>query len=253
MKILLTNDDGYKAHGINEMFKALSEKHDTTMIAPDRERSSCGHAITLTKALRLEKFKDNCFHCSGFPADCILMGVGHVFKGDLPDIVISGPNHGANLGQDRFYSGTMAAAREASFRNLPAISISLALGEERNELVFDNCQKYISKLLEGGIKDLIPKGAILNINVPNIDSSEIKGVKLTRPGLQIYTEDVLEREDFRGSKYYWVGGRYDGYEDLPGSDCNEVYNGYISVDLQFVCSNHGEANMEEIKRVINCF
>lgn len=253
MKILLTNDDGYKALGINKMFKALSEDHETVMIAPDRERSSCGHAITLTKALRLKEFEEKKFHCSGFPADCILMGVGHVFKGDPPDIVISGPNHGANLGQDRFYSGTMAAAREASFRKLPAISISLALGQDNRELAFEGCTKYIKNLLESGIKDLIPYGSILNINVPNIDPSEIKGVKLTKPGLQVYTEDVLEREDFRGSKYYWVGGRYDGYEDIPGSDCNEVYNGYISVDLQFVASNHGEVDMDKLMKVIDCY
>lgn len=252
MKILLTNDDGYKAKGINDLFESLHNKFDVTMIAPDRERSSCGHAITLTKALRLNEFAPHQYQCTGFPADCVLIGVGHLFKNEKIDLIISGPNHGANLGQDRFYSGTMAAAREGAFRGVKSISISLVMSHFERDINFDVCKHYISKLIENNINTYIPKGAILNINVPNLPLSQIKGVRYTSPGVQKYTEDVMEREDFRGSKYYWVGGRYDGYEPIEGSDCNAIYEGFISVDLQYISVINDDVDEEKVKEIIDC-
>ena len=125
MKILISNDDGVHADGIHFLNEELKKSFNTLVIAPHRERSSCGHGISLGEPLRVEKVKDSVFNCSGLPADCVLVGVGQLMKDDLPDIVISGINHGANLGQDRFYSGTIAAAREGAFRGFPSIAISL--------------------------------------------------------------------------------------------------------------------------------
>lgn len=252
MKILLTNDDGYKAVGINSLFDVLSKKFIVTMVAPDRERSSCGHAISLTKALRLNDLGSNKYNCSGFPADCILMSVGHLLKNNKPDLVVSGPNHGANLGQDRFYSGTIAAAREACFRGYKAIAVSVVQLDQKKDFDFKLANDYIEKLISNGIEKIIPDGAILNINVPNISANELEGVSIAKSGHQVYTEDVLERSDFRGKTYYWIGGKYDGYKDIPGSDCNIVFKKRISVEIQYVSSSADRVDEELLTRTINC-
>lgn len=252
MKILLTNDDGYKAVGINTLFDTLSKKFTVTMVAPDRERSSCGHAISLTKALRLTDLGSNKYNCSGFPADCILMSVGHLLKDNKPDLIVSGPNHGANLGQDRFYSGTIAAAREACFRGHKAIAVSVVQLDPKEDFDFKLANEYIEKLISNGVNEIIPKGAILNINVPNIAKSELEGIAIAKSGHQVYTEDVLERSDFRGKSYYWIGGKYDGYQDIPGSDCNIVFSKRISVEIQYVGSDADRVDEELLKRTINC-
>ncbi len=232
MKVLISNDDGIGASGIQFLKEELEKTHHVTTIAPNTERSSCGHGITLGEPLRVKQISPNTYSCTGYPADCILIGLGHILKDDRPDIVVSGINHGANLGQDRFYSGTIAAAREATFRNIPAIAVSLVTINPKDIKHFDVASEFIARLLALNIHDIIPSMALINVNVPNLPWSKISGVKYTTPGIQKYTEEVIERVDGRGGQYYWVGGTYEGYEDIDGSDCVEVGNGYITVDLQ---------------------
>ncbi len=232
MKVLLSNDDGIQASGINFLNDELSKGHQTTVIAPHKERSSCGHGISLGEPLRVNKIRDNYYECSGFPADCVLIGVGQMMKNELPDLVISGINHGANLGQDRYYSGTMAAAREAAFRGIPSIAVSLVTIGIRDVEHFDVAAKFIAKIVDRNIQKYIPPMCLLNVNVPNIPEEKIAGVKVCFAGFQQYSEEVVEREDTRGRKYYWVGGTYIGPKQIPGSDCDAVFNNYISLDLQ---------------------
>jgi 5'-nucleotidase len=232
MRILISNDDGVRANGIKFLREELSKNNDVITIAPNRERSSCGHGITLGEPIRVNELSENVYSCSGYPADCILVGIGHICKDDKPDLIVSGINHGANLGQDRYYSGTIAAAREGAFRGIPAIAISLVTQSLKDVEHFEVASKFVAQLVDKNIHKLIPSMCVLNINVPNLPWEKIAGVKVTNTGFQKYSEEVVEREDTRGRNYYWVGGTYRGYEEIPGSDCYEVYNGYISVNLQ---------------------
>lgn len=232
MHILISNDDGIHANGINFLKEELSKDFQVTTIAPNKERSSCGHGITLGEPIRAEQVDKNTYTCTGFPADCVLIGLGHILKDNRPDLIVSGINHGANLGQDRYYSGTIAAAREGAFRGVPSIAVSLVTKNIKDVEHFDIASEFISDLVKKDIHKLIPKMSVLNVNIPNLPWEKIAGVKMTNTGFQKYSEEVVERVDTRGRNYYWVGGTYRGHEEVPGSDCYEVYNGYISVNLQ---------------------
>jgi 5'-nucleotidase len=232
VKILTSNDDGIEAIGNKSLREALALSHKVVTIVPDRERSSCGHGLSLGKALRMKKVSESLFSCSGQPADCILLGLGHILRDDIPDIVIAGINHGANLGQDRYYSGTIAAAREGAFRGIPAIAVSLCQQPGDDSFEFDQCSLFVKKLVDGGIGDKIPRNSVLNINYPNIKAEKINGVKYTISGWQEYTDEIIERVDNRDKPYYWLGGRYKGHTSIEGSDGNAIAEGFISLNLQ---------------------
>lgn len=249
MKILLSNDDGVHASGINFLYEELCNSFDTLIIAPNKERSSCGHGVTLGEPIRVKQLKENIYECSGYPADCILVGLGQICKDDLPDLVVSGINHGANLGQDRFYSGTIAAAREAAFRRIPSIAISLVTLSLKDVEHFNIAAKFIKKLIKADIHNFIPPLCVLNINVPNISEEEISGARFTFAGYQNYSEEVVKRTDTRGKEYYWVGGTYKGPDDIPGSDGNAIREGYISLDLQSLTGTEPKMLMQAKDRL----
>jgi 5'-nucleotidase len=240
MRILISNDDGVQAQGINILNDELLKKFQTVVIAPAGERSSCGHGITLGEPIRVKEVKENIYSCSGYPADCILIGLGNHMKDNKPDLVISGINHGANLGQDRFYSGTIAAAREACFRGIKSIAVSLVTKSIKDVEHFDVAAEFVSELVGNHIHDYIPELCVLNINVPNISWEKVAGVKLVFAGFQNYTEEVVERIDTRGRQYYWVGGTHQGFTSIEGSDCNAVEEGFITLNLQ----NHSEKELD---------
>ncbi len=234
MNILLTNDDGVHSPGLKILRETLSSVANVVVVAPMQERSTTGHTLTLDHTLRLIEIEENVFGCSGFPADCSLMGIAQIFKmkGQKVDLVISGINRGANLGQDIFYSGTVAAAREAAFHNVPAISVSSCMDfkiTEKNDLFYYTASNFIKTLVQSNISTFIPPMTLMNINVPWANQSEIKGVKVTKAGFRNYSEDIAERVDFRGRNYYWIGGVYEGYENLPDSDCQAIEDKLISV------------------------
>lgn len=231
-KVLISNDDGYFADGIKTLNKYLKNEFDTLVIAPDRERSSCGHGISLNDPIRLKEMEPNVLACNGLPADCILVGVGAILKDSKPDFIVSGINHGANLGQDRFYSGTMAAAREGTFRNIKSVSVSLVTKIGDKDTYFETAAHYILRFLKSDLAQKIPKNCLVNVNVPNRKLENISGVKLSDPGFQDYTEEVLVREDVRERSYYWLGGTYRGHIPIEGSDCDHVEDGYVAFDLQ---------------------
>jgi 5'-nucleotidase len=229
MRILLANDDGVFAPGIRSLFKELSPSYETLIIAPLEERSTTGHSLSLDKPLRLEKLENNIYGCSGFPGDCVLMGLGHVMKNNRPDVVVSGINRGANLGQDLYYSGTIAAAREAAFHNVPSIAVSLVFNSVADEHRYDVAAKVISFCLAEGLYKHCPPLTLLNINVPNIPLNEIKGCKFTEIGFRNYSEEIHARVDARNREYFWIAGLYEGHNNNPDSDSTAVHDGYVAI------------------------
>jgi 5'-nucleotidase len=229
MRILLANDDGVMAPGIRSLYHELRTAFTTTIIAPLEERSTTGHSLSLDKPLRLEKIEENIYGCSGFPGDCVLLGLGHLLKDSRPDVVVSGINRGANLGQDLYYSGTIAAAREAAFHKIPSIAVSLVFNAVNEEHRYDVAATFIYWCLEAGLHKSCPQYSLININVPNLPMKEIRGCKLTEVGFRRYSEEIHARIDARNRDYYWIAGLYEGFNENPHSDCQAVKDGYIAI------------------------
>lgn len=233
MQILLSNDDGVQSIGLRKLYKELQRLGDVTVVAPLSEMSTCGHSLTLHKPLRLVKIDKDIYGVSGTPADCINVGMSEVLK-KKPDLVVSGVNRGANLGQDIFYSGTVSAAREALLAGIPSYAVSLNVNfhrppsdEEANyETASKVTVKVIKKLLKEGV---VPQDTLINLNVPDVKLSALKGIKVGRQGLQIYGKDLVKRIDHRGKDYFWVGGKYKGFKKESGTDCDVVSKGYASI------------------------
>jgi 5'-nucleotidase len=229
MRILLANDDGVMAPGIRSLYKELSPVFDTTIIAPHEERSTTGHSLSLDKPLRLERLEDNIYGCSGFPGDCVLMGLGHVMKSNRPDVVVSGINRGANLGQDLYYSGTIAAAREAAFHQVPSIAVSLVFNSVNEVHRYEVAATFIKWSLESGLHKFCKPYTLINVNVPNIPIEEIRGCKFSEIGFRRYSEEIHARMDARNREYFWIAGHYEGYNENPESDCQAVKDGFIAI------------------------
>jgi 5'-nucleotidase len=229
MKILLSNDDGVNAPGLRTLHKELTSSYHSTVIAPLEERSTTGHSLSLDRPLRLEKLETNIYGCSGFPADCVLMGLGHVMRENRPDVVVSGINRGANLAQDLYYSGTIAAAREAAFHDVPAIAVSLVFESMNDPARYDTAALFIRSCIELNIHKACPKLTVLNVNVPNVDMKQIKGCKLTEIGFRHYSEEIHARVDARDRDYFWIAGLYKGHRENDNSDCAALSQGFISI------------------------
>lgn len=243
MQILVSNDDGVSAPGIYALAEEFSD-FTVVVIAPERERSTTGHSLTLHKPLRIQRLRKNVYWVSGGPADCIYLGIYEVL-GKKPDLVLSGINRGANLGQDVFYSGTASAAREAANLGVPSMAVSLDLSYHKKEKTehYAAAAKAARKALEqslltfSGQKKLVwkkalkswPAGLMLNVNVPNLPFAKIKGTRAATQGHRIYGSSIAKRVDARGRDYFWIGGKYEGYRPIPESDCWWVDRGYVSV------------------------
>ncbi len=233
LKILVSNDDGVHAEGIQTLIASLKSFADVYVVAPLEERSTTGHALSLNNPLRVVEIERNIWGCSGYPADCIFMGVGHLARDVKFDVVVSGINRGANLGQDVYYSGTVAAAREGAFRKIPAIAIStvtdhLTIGDP---IHYQSAAKYLRNFLSQGGHKFCPPLGVVNINVPNLPYDKIKVGQYSRLGFRIYTEDIEERLDCRDRPYYWIGGQYRGPDRDDGTDCMTIENNNIAITL----------------------
>ncbi len=234
MKILLSNDDGVHAPGLIAMHKELKKLGKVWVVAPLEERSTTGHSLTIHKPLRLSNMESGFYGVSGSPADCIYLGMNHVMK-EVPDLVVSGINRGANLGQDVYYSGTVSAAREACILGIPSLAVSLDVefgSSAGPHLHFESAAKLAVKVLRN-LKSLsdfkLPRHTLLNLNVPDLPYKEIKGLRLVRQGFRFYSGGILRRTDHRGKPYYWVGGKYKGFRKEKDTDCYAIENGYASL------------------------
>ncbi len=232
MKILLSNDDGVHAPGLRVMYDALKKLGEVWVVAPLEEMSASGHSLSIHRPLRLIEMSKRFYGVSGSPADCVYLGIRQVLK-CMPDLVVSGINRGANLGQDVYYSGTVSAAREACILGIPSLAVSLDLDymhirpEER--LHYQSAARMAVRLLRELRSVKIPKHTLLNLNVPDLPLEKIKGLKLTRQGFRFYSGKILRRKDHRGKDYYWVGGKYRGFHQEDGTDCLAVESDYASL------------------------
>ncbi len=227
MKILLTNDDGIEADGLRVLSEFLEKKHEVYVVAPEGERSASGHGLTLKGELRFSRVKENWYSCSGLPADCTLMGISHLLKDNLPDLVVSGINRGANLGIDTYYSGTVAGAREAAIRGVPAISISTCIDffGEANQQHYETAAAALCSFIDKGIVDLIADDHFININVPNLHPSQLDGVEYAELGKRIYKSDFVETIP---GNYKYASGMVN-YLEIDGTDCVSIANRKISL------------------------
>ena len=217
MNILLTNDDGIYAPGLEELYKHLTARHNVAVIAPDREQSDNGHEININKQLRANKVSINgAFHgyaVTGTPADCIKMGVLEILD-SKPDMVISGINPGANVGVNINYSGTVAAAKEATLYGILAIAVSI---HSRDAQYYDEAAIFIEELAEQLFVNRLPFGTFLNVNIPNRPLREIAGIRISRLDLEFFPEFIDKRIDPRKRTYYWQG-----CDSLPAGKATDI-------------------------------
>ncbi len=249
MRVLLANDDGVTAPGIRSLYHAFRDHFETTIIAPLEERSTTGHSLSLDKPLRLERLEENIYGCSGFPADCVLLGVGHLMKNNRPDVVVSGINRGANLGQDLYYSGTVAAARKAAFHRVPSIAVSLVFDKVNAPHHYESAAIFLRWCLEEGLHKAIPPMTLLNVNVPDLSLKEIEGIALTHVGFRRYSEEIHARIDARGREYFWIAGHYEGHLPDPDSDCHAVHGKKIAITPQSLIGS-SEREFRELGPII---
>lgn len=226
MKILVTNDDGIYAPGIQALAEALKAVGDVAVVAPDRERSAVGHALTLHHPLRALQMGPNVFAVDGTPTDCVNLGI-HDLLSFKPDIVVSGINRGANLGDDVTYSGTVAAAMEATLMGIPAFAVSLAAeGVGKN---YDMAAEFAARLACRIHENGLPGDTFLNVNVPDLPRDAILPSRITSQGRRRFEGNVVGKLDPRGQKYYWIGSAELSFLDIEGTDYHAVSRGHVSV------------------------
>ncbi|OGT46286.1 MAG: 5'/3'-nucleotidase SurE [Gammaproteobacteria bacterium RIFCSPHIGHO2_12_FULL_41_20] len=225
MRILISNDDGVHAPGLTSLATALSEFAEVTVVAPDRNRSGASNSLTLDNPLRVVTTATGFFSVNGTPTDCVHLGVTGLLK-ELPDMVVSGINEGSNLSDDVLYSGTVAAATEGRFLGLPSIAVSLAGPKCRH---YDSAAQIAKMLILRLEEDPFPADTILNVNVPNLPLSEIRGFQITRLGTRHLAEPTIKTSDPRGRKIYWVGQPGLEQDAGPGTDFYAVNTGYVSI------------------------
>jgi len=235
--ILLSNDDGIDAPGLAALVAAVQELGDVIVAAPDRERSAASHSITLNSPLRVDEVAPRRYAIDGTPVDCIYIAALHLAP-RRPDLCISGINDGFNLGSDVFYSGTVAAAVEATLRGIPSIAVS---AERHRPHSFEAAAEFVRELAaetlaRSKVSSPFPEGALLNVNVP---AGGIAGYQVTFLGRRVYRDQVDVRSDLRGRSYYWIGGPEERATDLPGSDCSAVQSGRASVTPLALDLTHG--------------
>jgi 5'-nucleotidase len=225
LHILISNDDGYLARGLRVLAEALAKFATVTVVAPDRNRSGASNSLTLDSPLRVEQVEDNIYFVNGTPTDCVHVAITGLLD-DEPDMVVSGINHGANLGDDVLYSGTVAAAMEGRFLGLPAIAVSLVLNEAHNFLSAAAMTAYLVKQI---VDDPLPKDTILNLNVPDLPAGSPLELEVTRLGFRHKSEPVIRAKDPKGEPIYWVGPAGRGQDSGSGTDFHAIQNGRASV------------------------
>ncbi|MGZ5049928.1 MAG: 5'/3'-nucleotidase SurE [Methylobacter sp.] len=225
MHILLSNDDGYLAEGLNALASALEPYAEISVVAPDRNRSAASNSLTLEMPLRAYATDNGFIKVDGTPTDCVHLAITGLLKKD-PDMVFAGINHGSNLGDDVIYSGTVAAATEGRFLGLPAVAISLV---GSNPVHFKTAGQVAVTLLQRLIDKPLPKDTILNVNVPDVPYADLKGYQATRLGQRHKSEPVIKSADPRGRIIYWVGPPGAEQDAGPGTDFYAINAGFVSV------------------------
>jgi 5'-nucleotidase len=240
LRLLLSNDDGILAHGLACLLKAAEPLGEVTVVAPDREQSATSHSLTLHHPVRPISRGERRFQVDGTPTDCVMLAVEALMP-ERPDFVLSGINHGQNMGEDVLYSGTVAAAMEGLSLGIPSIAISFAGGDLRADVsMLDQQIEPLSNLLRHlTTLPAFPENTLLNINLPPLPGSEIRGIKLTRLGKRVYSDSIKKMEDPWGRPIFWIGGGSIAWSGEADSDFRAIQDGYISVTpLHLDLTNH---------------
>lgn len=220
--ILLTNDDGYLSKGIRALYTALSAIGDVFMVAPDRDNSAVSHSLTMNRPLRATTIEDNIITVDGTPADCVNLAVKKLLP-TKPDLLVSGINHGPNIGDDISYSGTVSAAIEGTIHSIPSLAFSLA--EKDGD--FEQAALLATKLVNLTLKQGLPANSLLNINIPA--QQPYSGIKITRQGTRKWSDSIKETTDPWGTTLYWIGGGTPVHDSSPDTDVNALLNHFISI------------------------
>ena len=230
MRLLLTNDDGISGKGIYALAKELEKEHEVIIVAPDKERSACGHSITLSRPLivretKIEGLKSKAFSVDGTPADCVKIALDKLIDGKV-GMVISGINKGVNLGTDILYSGTVSAAIEASIYKIPSMAVSMDV--KGNIETYEMAAKYTSVILLKAIENNINNDIVLNVNIPLLKESEIKGIKVCKIGTRLYNNDYIESTGVNNETQYEIKGKV---KDIHEENSDTIYfkEGYVTV------------------------
>lgn len=229
--ILITNDDGIFAPGLKALVEAVKEFGTPIVVAPDSPQSGKGHAITLNDPLRINKVDAfpgvEAYETSGTPVDCVKLARHVIFKGKKIDLCVSGINHGSNAAINIIYSGTMSAAMEASLEGIDSVGFSLL--DYSFDADFSGAQATVKTIVGKILKDGLGKAKLLNVNIPKLSASEIKGIKICRQANAQWEETFMEGTDPRGQKYYWLEGEFVNYDKGTDTDIWALENGYVSV------------------------
>jgi 5'-nucleotidase len=236
MRILLSNDDGYFAPGLEQLAAALASRAQITVVAPERDRSGASNSLTLDRPLSIRRAPNGFLFVNGTPTDCVHLAVTGLLEG-LPDMVISGINLGANMGDDTIYSGTVAAATEGYLLGIPSIAISLASKTARH---FETATEIAIELVERHRRRMAAPW-LLNVNVPDVPRAELQGIKITRLGRRHRAEDVIRQQSPRGETVYWVGAAGPAADAGEGTDFHAVEKRFVSVTpLQIDLTNRDQ-------------
>ena len=228
--LLLTNDDGVHAAGLAALVQALEALGDVWVLAPEREQSACGHALTLHRPLRAVALGERRFAVNGTPSDCVNLGVLG-FLHERPALVVAGINHGSNLGDDVTYSGTVSAAMEGTLLGVPSVAVSLVDGED-----FGHAARVARLVAMRVLVNGLPPKTLLNVNVP---AGAPHGLRVTRLGHRVYSEKIVEQTDPRGRTHYWIGAGPPEWEAVDGTDMGAVHEGFVALTpLHLDLTNH---------------
>jgi len=243
MRLLLSNDDGYFAPGLATLAAALEAAgHVVTVVAPERDRSGASNSLTLDRPLAVRQTPSGFHYVNGTPTDCVHLAVTGLLP-ELPDMVISGINHGSNMGDDTVYSGTVAAATEGFLLGIPAIAISLAGGQNEH---FETAAKVAVDLVTRFGSHPLPESLLLNVNVPDLPADELKGIEVTRLGKRHKAQDTVRTVNPRNQVMYWVGAAGAAQDAGPGTDFNAVSQGRVSLTpLQLDLTRYGQLGLIE--------
>ncbi|MBM3214448.1 5'/3'-nucleotidase SurE [Candidatus Poribacteria bacterium] len=235
--IFITNDDGIHAPGINHLADALSTLDDVFVVAPDRERSAIGMAITLSRPLRAKDVAPGRVAVDGTPVDCVDLAIGALLP-EAPRLLVAGINHGENLGHDVHFSGTVAAARKGAFLGLPSIAVSLSRSVDAH---WDTACEFARRIVKTALVRAFSPGVLLNVNVPNLPLHAVKGVRVTRQDPAPYTTHVETRLDKEGVPYYWIGGARVEIDDRDDTDFGSLRTGWVSITPLHADMTHYES------------
>lgn len=241
-RILVSNDDGVHAKGLQALARAMEPLGEVWVVAPLHEQSATSHSLSLHDPLRIRSVGERQFAIDGTPADCVYIAVNHLMKHARPTLVVSGINHGPNLADDVIYSGTVAAAMEGAILGIPAVAFSLVT---RRTFAFEHAATFAQALVKSLLAQVLPPRLLLNVNLPAY--GPVKGYQVTRAGRHSYGADVIEKEDPRGRKYYWIGGT--GYEHVkePGTDVTAVHDEQLASVTPLMIDLTHHAQLEQVR------